>query len=227
MVCAHIWVSHLFLPAETNVTTIRIHYKHHSFSSLEKENIHSKILILLDMILWYSFLSWGHVKLSMSLKITALLYLWATTNYFVYAIAADFICISAWQFCKLAHRLCFVPEKEQHNGWSLQKKFGLSKLLCSKGVMGSDRGRNSSLGQYPTAFIHKAVLSVTPPHSLESFPNCSKWSRDLRDSFFLWCSALMKPQSNSILGTNKTKLPLTLCIWHVHTESRWRSSCKL
>lgn len=42
------------------------------------------------------------------LKITALPYLWATTNYFVYAIAADFICISAWQFCKLAHRLCVV-----------------------------------------------------------------------------------------------------------------------
>lgn len=39
-----------------------------------------------------------------------------------------------------------------------KKKIGLRKLLCSKGISGSDRGRISFLGLYPTAFIQKAVL---------------------------------------------------------------------
>lgn len=41
-------------------------------------------------------------------------YLWATTNHFVYAIAADFICISAWHLGKLAHRLCVVSLKRSN-----------------------------------------------------------------------------------------------------------------
>lgn len=42
-----------------------------------------------------------------------------------------------------------------------KKKFGLSELRCSKGITGSVRGRIRSPGKYPTAFIRKAVLSLT------------------------------------------------------------------
>lgn len=68
------------------------------------------------------------------LKTIVPLYLWATTNHFVYAIAADFICISAWQFCKLAYRLCDVSLK-----WSnimdghFKKKVWFKKIALFKG----------------------------------------------------------------------------------------------
>lgn len=47
-------------------------------------------------------------------QIMAPSYLWVTTNHFVYAIAADFICISAWHFCKLTHKLCVVSLKRSN-----------------------------------------------------------------------------------------------------------------
>lgn len=40
-------------------------------------------------------------------------------------------------------------------------KFGLRKLVCSEEISRSDMSRISFLGQYPTAFIQKAVLSST------------------------------------------------------------------
>lgn len=57
---------------------------------------------LCDLVILFSLIQSSEDVWNYLHKIIIISYLWATTIHLVYAIPSDFICVSAWHFCKLA-----------------------------------------------------------------------------------------------------------------------------